>query len=106
MAYIYQIGFTVEQEQMEELKIGASLERVLGYLRILLASQEGYVTSRAMVSLDTEERRRVLFETMWESWPDLEGHRESALAEDKVLLEFAPNVTQGDLSVHIYQEID
>jgi hypothetical protein len=48
----YQIGFDIRPEQMSELEIGASLERALGYLRILLPGETGHITSRAMYSLD------------------------------------------------------
>jgi hypothetical protein len=33
MAYVYQVSFDIRPDQMNELQIGASLERVLGYLR-------------------------------------------------------------------------
>lgn len=106
MAYIYQISFDIQPDQMNELEIGASLERVLGYLRALLPSEPGYVTSRAMNSLDMPGETHLVFQSMWETWDDLEAHRQSSLAEDKVLTEFQPHVSLEDLSVHIYEEVD
>lgn len=105
MAYIYQVSFDIRPDQMSELEIGASLERVLGYLRTLLPAEAGFVTSRAMHSVDIPETTHLVFESVWESWSDLDVHRRSSLAEDKVLAEFKPHVALEDLSVHAYQEV-
>jgi hypothetical protein len=108
VAYVYQVNFHVRPEEIGELKIGSSIERVLGYLRTLLPSLRGFVTSRAMYSVDRgkEEGTGVVFESVWETWEDLEAHRESSLSEDKVLAEFGPHVQQDDLTVHVYREVD
>ena len=105
MAYVYQVSFDIRPDQMSELEIGASLERVLGYLRTLLPAEVGFVTSRAMYSVDIPETTHLVFQSIWESWGDLDGHRQSSLAEDKVLTEFKPHVALKDLSVHVYEEI-
>jgi quinol monooxygenase YgiN len=90
---------------MEQLRIGAALERVLGYLRTLLPSETGYITARAMYSVDRDDRTHLVFQSVWETWEDLEAHRESELAEDKVLTEFEPHVELNDLVVHVYEEV-
>jgi hypothetical protein len=105
MAYIYQVSFDIRPDQMSELEIGASLERVLGYLRTLLPAEAGFVTSRAMYSVDIPETTHLVFESVWGTWDDLGSHRRSSLAEDKVLIEFKPHVALEDLSVHAYQEV-
>jgi len=105
MAYIYHVSFDICPEQMNELQIGASLERVLAYLRALLPSAPGYISSRAMYSLDTADRRNLIFQSVWQSWDDLANHRAASLAEDKVLSEFKPHVELQDLTVRIYEEI-
>jgi hypothetical protein len=105
MAYIYQVCFDIRPDQMSELEIGASLERVLGYLRALLPSQPGYVTSQAMSSLSDPDKTHLIVQSVWDSWAELEGHRRSSLAEDKVLNEFQPHVSLQDMSVCIYQEV-
>jgi hypothetical protein len=105
MAYVYQVSFDIRPDQMSELEIGASLERVLGYLRTLLPAEVGFVASRAMYSVDSAERTHLVFESVWETWEDLEEHRRSSLAEDKVLIEFKPHVALEDLSAHVYQEV-
>jgi hypothetical protein len=106
MAYIYHVSFDVRPEQASELQIGHSLERVLGYLRSLLPSQDGYISSRAMYSVDEPETTDLVVQSMWHEWSDLDKHRQSALAEDKVLTEFEPHVSLKDLVVRIYEEVD
>lgn len=105
MAYVYQVSFDIRPDQMSELEIGASLERVLGYLRTLLPGQPGHITSRAMYSLDVPDRTHLIFQSVWDTWDELEVHRGSSLAEEKVLTEFEPHVSLQDLAVHVYEEV-
>jgi quinol monooxygenase YgiN len=105
MAYIYQVSFDIRPEQMSELQVGASLERVLAYLRTLLPSEVGYMTARAMYSVDVPDRTHLVFESVWEDWDDLENHRGSSISEDKVLTEFRPYVELQDLTARVYEEV-
>jgi hypothetical protein len=105
MAYIYQVGFDIRPDQMSELQIGASLERVLAYLRVLLPGEVGYITARAMYSVDVADRTHLVFESAWEGWDDLENHRRSSISEDKVLTEFKPHVELQDLTARVYEEV-
>jgi heme-degrading monooxygenase HmoA len=105
MAYIYQVSFTIRPEQMNELQIGASLERVLGYLRTLLPGQPGFIEARVLYSVDQPEQTYVVCVSEWEHWEHLEQHRASALAEEKVLAEFAPHITREALIIRIYSEV-
>jgi quinol monooxygenase YgiN len=105
MPYTHHVSFNIRPDQMSQLQIGASLERVLGYLRTLLPGEPGFVTAHAMYSLDIEDETHLVFESMWERWEDLEAHRRSSLAEDKVLVEFQPHVMLEDLTVHVYEDV-
>jgi len=105
MAYLYILRFHIEPEQMNELEIGSSLERVLGYLRTLLPSQKGFITCRALYSLEQASQVELLFESIWESWENIQAHRDSALSEEKVLLEFGPHVNRDDLDIRLYEEV-
>jgi len=105
MPYIYEMSFEIDTNELDELKIGASLERVLGYLRTLLPSEKGYVTSRALYTVESEEKTRVNFWSEWEEWGDLERHRSSPLLEEKILEEFEPQIQLEDLSTRVYNEI-
>lgn len=106
MAYTYTIRFFIGPEQVSELEIGASLERVLGYLRTLLPSQEGFITSRALYSLEKEEKIELLFESVWDTWEAIQAHRDSALSEDKVLTEFGSHIQREDLTIRLYEEVE
>jgi hypothetical protein len=105
MAYIYQVGFDIRPDQMSELEIGSSLERVLGYLRTLLPSEPGYISARALYSLGLPDTTHLVFESSWETWENLENHRQSELSETKVLDEFEPHVSMEHLTVHLYGEV-
>jgi heme-degrading monooxygenase HmoA len=106
MSYIYQISFSVHKDEMSELEIGASVERGLGYMRILLASQDGYVATRAMHTLPGEDKIHLIFESTWDTWEDFQKHLKSDLNEEKVLNEFRPRVKMEDLETCIYTEVD
>lgn len=105
MAYVYQVSFDIRPDQMSELQIGSSLERVLGYLRTLLPSESGFVSARALYSLDVPDTTHLVFESTWETWENLEAHRQSELSETKVLAEFEPHVSTEHLDVHLYEEV-
>ena len=106
MAYIYQITFDIEPDQMSQLQIGEALERVLGYLKTLLPNQHGHITSRAMFSLGDPAKTHMVFESVWLTWGYLEAHRKSALSENKVLEEFQPHVSLENLQIHTFEEVD
>jgi quinol monooxygenase YgiN len=105
MAYIYQVSFDIRPDQMDELRIGGALERVLGYLKTLLPVEDGYITARAMSSLDVSDWTHLVFESIWENWQDLEKHRNSQLSENKILSEFEPHIQLEHLATHIYTEV-
>lgn len=105
MAYIYQVGLDIQADQLSDLQIGGALERVLGYLKTLLPVEDGYITARAMSSLDIPDKTHLVLESIWEHWEDLERHRDSQLAENKILEEFDPHVQLHHLETHIYVEV-
>jgi hypothetical protein len=107
MAYVYSISFDIEPDKMDELQIGASLERTLGYLRTLLPSSTGFITARAMYALNPDQDGEIdlIFESVWDRWEDLKAHEESSLAEDKILREFTPHIVLDQLRVRIYEEV-
>jgi heme-degrading monooxygenase HmoA len=105
MAYFYQVSFNIGADDMTELEIGSSLERVIGYLKTLLPSQPGYIDARALYSLDSADPIYVVVHSLWDRWDDLEQHRASNLAEEKVLREFGPHIEPEDLIVQIFNEV-
>ena len=105
MAYVYEVSFDISSKQMDLLKIGSSLERVLGYLRTTLPGEIGYVTSRALYSLENDDETHVIFQSEWISWEDLDRHIKSTLLENKVITEFAPHIQLKHLKTQAYNEI-
>jgi hypothetical protein len=105
VAYVYQVSFDIPPDRQDELEVGSSLERVLGLLRVILPAEPGYTTARAVYSLDIPGRIRILVESVWDHWEDLHLHQLSALAEDKILREFA-YLTPEMLNVHTFREVD
>jgi quinol monooxygenase YgiN len=103
--YIYEVTFSIRFDRMNELEIGHSLERVLGYLRAVLPNEHGFMTSRALYTIDDPTHTHVVFLSEWGSWEALERHRDSALVETKALSEFEPHITREDMDVRIYAEV-
>ncbi len=106
MAYMYQVSFNIRPDQSSQLKIGQSLEKVLGYLKTILPSQSGFIDTRVFYSLNEKENIYVVCISEWDYWEDLEKHRESGFSEEKVLEEFDPVIKKEDLIIRIYKEID
>ncbi|MCB9453035.1 MAG: hypothetical protein H6672_16485 [Anaerolineaceae bacterium] len=106
MAYILQVGFEIPIDKISDLELGASLERVLGFLRTTLPNEDGFLTSRAMRAVEATHRVHVIVETTWENWEAIQKHRQAGMAEDKVLREFGTHISQNHLVVRTYQEID
>jgi len=105
MAYIYEVSFDISKDQLSQLEIGAPLERVIGYLRTLLPGESGYVTSRAMYSMDDPDKTNLVIQSVWERWDDLKDHKNSSLAEQKTLTEFGPHISEDALKVRVYEEV-
>ncbi len=106
MSYINQISFSIDKDEMSTLEIGNSLERVLGYMRTLMPSQQGFIATRAMHTLPGSDKIHLLFESTWDTWEDFQKHLKSNLAETKILTEFQPHVKLDDLTSCVYTEVD
>ena len=104
MPYIHETSFTVSPDEMDELQIGHSLGRTLAYLKALLPNEHGFMTSRALYSIDDPATTRIVLLSEWGSWEALERHNASALAEAKALAEFE-HMKPSDLTTRIYAEI-
>jgi quinol monooxygenase YgiN len=105
MPYIYETSFRIRPDQMDELQIGHSLGRVLAFLKAQLPDEHGYMTSQALYSLDDPDATRLVLLSEWGSWEALQKHRDSALAETKVLSEFEPHISPKDMDTRVYAEI-
>jgi len=105
MPYMYEVSFDITPKQMSELEIGQSLERVIGYMKIRLPSQAGFVLAGAFYSVDDPDRTRVVMRSEWSDWRDVEDHRESQLVEDRVFEEFCPHVDADAITIRTYAEV-
>lgn len=104
MPYIYQVSFDIPMEQRERLGLKSEIDRTVSYLHSLLPEYPGYLTSSAMYSLHLPRVVRVLFQSVWARWDDLEGHRRSAMEESKVFSHWA-HVDPRDIAIGIYAEV-
>ena len=105
MPYLYEVSFDIRDDQMSELEIGASLERLVGYLKIRLPVQSGFVLADAWYSVDDSDTTHVVARSEWSEWTDVEEHRASSILEDHVLEEFDPHVRTEDITIRTYAEV-
>jgi len=103
--YVYEVSFEIKPDQMSQLEIGQSLERLVGYMKIRLPVQPGFVFADAWYSVDDPATTRIVARSEWSDWPDVEGHRKSAILEDHLFEEFDPHVKPGDIAIRTYAEV-
>ena len=105
MPYVYEVSFEIGPDQMTELEIGQSLERLVGYMKIRLPVQPGFVFADAWYSVDDPEKTRVVTRSEWSDWADVEAHRASSILEDHLLEEFDPHVNKDNVTIRTYAEV-
>jgi hypothetical protein len=105
MPYVYEVSFEITPDQMSELEIGKSLERVVGYMKIRLPAQPGFVVADAWYSVDNPGSTRIIMRSEWSDWCDVADHRNSYLVEDHVFEEFDPHVSKDELTIRTYAEV-
>jgi quinol monooxygenase YgiN len=103
---MYEVSFQVPREKMTELEIGQSLERLVGYMKIRLPAQRGFVLADAVYSVDDPESLRIVMRSQWSDWTDLQNHcNSSALVEDQAFEQFAPHICADDITIRKYAEV-
>lgn len=105
MPYLYEVSFDIRHDQMTRLEIGQSLERLVGYLKVRLPVQRGFVLADAWYSVDDPDATRIVARSVWSDWQDVEEHRESAILEDHLFEEFDPHVKAEDVTIRTYAEV-
>jgi hypothetical protein len=105
MPYVYEVSFEIEPEQMSQLEIGQSLERLVGYMKIRLPAQPGFMFADAWYSVDDPARTRIIARSEWSDWPDVEEHRRSTLMEDHLFEQFEPHVNKDNVTIRTYAEV-
>jgi len=105
MPYVYEVSFEIRPDQMTQLEIGHSLERLVGYMKIRLPVQPGFVFADAWYSVDDPGRTRIVTRSEWSDWSDVEAHRASSILEDHLFEEFDPHVHSGNVTIRTYAEV-
>ncbi len=104
--YTIELSFLIPSSRIDQLVgIGNSIERGIGYMRSLLPSEPGFVTARAMYTIDDANTTQVVFHSVWEEWQDLENHRHSYLDERRLIKEFTPALSVENINIRIYSEV-
>jgi hypothetical protein len=103
--YVYEVSFDITPDQMTQLEIGHSLERLVGYMKIRLPVQEGFVFADAWYSVDDPAKTRVIARSEWSDWTDVEKHRKSSILEDHLFEEFDPHVNKDNVTIRTYAEV-
>jgi hypothetical protein len=99
------VSFDVPPEKMTDLEIGKALERLVGYMKIRLPYERGFVLANAWYTVDNPEKVHVVMRSEWSDWRDIVGHHESALLEDRLFEEFEPHVAKSDVLIRTYAEV-
>lgn len=105
MPYIYEVSFDVPRDKMEELEIGQSLERLVGFMKVRLPAQRGFVYADAVYSVDDPDKTRVVMRSHWSDWTDVVNHRKGVFIEDHVLEQFEPHVEKDAIMIRSYAEV-
>ena len=105
MPYLYEVSFDISHDQMAELEIGHSLERLVGYLKVRLPVQRGFVLADGWYSVDDPGTTHVVARSEWGDWSDVERHRASSILEDHVFEEFEPHVSPDNITIRTYAEV-
>ncbi len=105
MPYLYEVSFNIRHDQMSQLEIGQSLERLVGYLKIRLPVQSGFVVADAWYTVDDPDVTRVVARSEWSDWADVEEHRASSILEDHLFEEFGPHVDKDNVTIRTYAEV-
>jgi hypothetical protein len=103
--YIYEVSFDVPNDKLSELEIGQSLERLIGFMKVRLPAQRGFVFADAVYSVDDPAKIRVVMRSEWSDWADVQMHRKAVVLEDQILQEFDPHVDRSAISVRTYAEV-
>lgn len=105
MPYVYEVSFDIRPDQMSQVEVGQSLERLVGYMKIRLPVQPGFVFADVWYSVDDPEKTRIVARSEWSEWCDVRGHRESSVLEDHLFVEFDPHVSPDDITIRTYAEV-
>ena len=105
MPYVYEVSFEIAPEKMTQLEIGKSLDRLVGYMKIRLPVQPGFMFADAWYSVDDPAATRIIARSEWSDWCDVDAHRRSTLIEDHLFEQFEPHVNRDNVTIRTYAEV-
>ncbi len=105
MPYVYEVSFDLPNDKLSELEIGQSLERLIGFTKVRLPAQRGFVFADAVYSVDDPSKIRVVMRSEWSDWTDVVRHRKAIVLEDHIFEEFDPHVDRDAIKVRTYAEV-
>lgn len=103
MPYTYHVEFDIAPDHLRLLEVGGELEVIAATLKTRLPDEAGMISSCTLYSVDRPGTIHVIFESLWENWDDLEGHRDGELDEHKYVTQWGPAVT-GPVTAHVYRQ--
>ena len=103
--YIYQTQIELTQEQAGQLDMGEEIEALAASVRLELPGQPGLVSAVEMHSFDEDAPVRVIFQSIWESWADLQRHLGSGLNAQTMLEEWGEGYLTRPPESQIFRQI-
>jgi hypothetical protein len=103
--YIYQTQIELTQDQAAELDIGEELEALAASVRWGLPGQPGLISAVEMHSFDEDAPVRLIFQSIWESWADLQRHLGSALDAQLLLATWGKGFLTKPPESQIFRQI-
>jgi len=103
--YIYQTQIELSQEQAAQLDMGEAIETLAASVRSALPGQPGLVSAIEMHSFDEEAPVRVIFQSVWESWSDLQRHLDFYLNAQRMLEEWGADFLATPPESQIFRQI-
>jgi hypothetical protein len=103
--YIYQTQIELTQAQAGQLDMGEEIEALAASVRLELPGQRGLVGALEMHSFDDEAPVRVIFQSVWESWSDLQRHLASGLNAQRMLEEWGKGYLNTPPESQVFRQI-
>jgi hypothetical protein len=103
--YIYQTQIELTQEQAGQLDMGEEIEALAASVRLELPGQPGLVSAVEMHSFDEDAPVRVIFQSIWESWADLQRHLGSGLNAQTMLEEWGEGYLTKPPESQVFRQI-
>ncbi len=103
--YIYQTQIELTQAQAGQLDMGEEIEALAATVRLQLPGQRGLVGALEMHSFDEDAPVRVIFQSVWEGWSDLQRHLDSGLNAQRMLEDWGEGYLTKPPESQVFRQI-